>query len=110
MSYDRLYDRLLYILSSYTISHTLRPLLPSSLPFFLLLSLSYRFLELVQLGHYTNLPFTRVCPKYITQFGKKYLGTDAGISPTYLQDGGISVIQDDPPMWGKRYVSNLDKS
>jgi len=60
-----------------------------------------QFLKLVDLGHFTDLPFTRVAPRYITQFGRKYIAPD---SPEvgYLKRGGISTLKDDPTMWGKR--------
>lgn len=50
-----------------------------------------QFIELVDKGLFTDLPFLRVAPRYITQFGfrtgRKYTS---------------QVIMDDPPMWGKR--------
>lgn len=42
---------------------------------------------------FKDLPFFRVCPRYITQFGAKYGGGEVG---------GLRVIQDDPSLWGKR--------
>jgi hypothetical protein len=50
-----------------------------------------RFLDLVELGMFTNLPFFRVCPRYITQFGVKY---------HWHSDLGNLI--DDPSLWGKR--------
>jgi hypothetical protein len=50
-----------------------------------------RFLELVELEMFTNLPFFRVCPRYITQFGVKY---------QWRSD--LKSLPDDPSLWGKR--------
>lgn len=50
-----------------------------------------RFLELIERGLFTNSPFFRVCPRYITQFGVKY-----------GWKGGMGNIPDDPSLWGKR--------
>ncbi len=60
-----------------------------------------QFLKLVDIGHFTDLPFTRVAPRYITQYGRKYIAPD---SPQrgYLKRGGIIQLEDDPPLWGKR--------
>lgn len=61
-----------------------------------------QFLKLVDIGHFTDLPFTRVAPKYITQYGRKYIAPD---SPDvgYLKRGGINMnLPDDPSLWGKR--------
>jgi hypothetical protein len=50
-----------------------------------------RYLELVELGLFTDLPFFRVCPRYITQFGVRY-----------GWKGGLQSLSDDPSLWGKR--------
>jgi hypothetical protein len=50
-----------------------------------------RYLELVEQGLFTDLPFFRVCPRYITQFGVRY-----GWS------SGLRSILDDATLWGKR--------
>jgi len=52
---------------------------------------SQQFLKLVTKGLFTDLPFFRVCPRYISQFGAKY-GWHESV-------GGIF---DDPSLWGKR--------
>lgn len=52
-----------------------------------------QFLELVDLGLFSDLPFTRVCPKYIAQYGRRH---------GYRLPPHVRVIADDPPMWGKR--------
>lgn len=57
-----------------------------------------QFLKLVALGHFDDLPFTRVCPRYITQFGRKY--RESGDADPLR--GNIQVIKDDPSLWGKR--------
>jgi hypothetical protein len=54
-----------------------------------------RFLDLVELGLFTNLPFFRVCPKYMTQFGLKYF---EGKDPT----SHLEEIKDDPSLMGIR--------
>lgn len=56
---------------------------------------SEQFLFLVDEGLFTNLPFTRVCPKYITQFGAKYKGFKPKSKP-------LKVIADDKSLWGIR--------
>lgn len=50
-----------------------------------------RYMELIERGLFTNSPFFRVCPRYITQFGVKY-----------GWKGGLGNIPDDPSLWGKR--------
>ena len=55
---------------------------------------SQRYLELIDNGLFTQLPFFRVCPKYITQFGVKYGG---GKPVKYPPN-----IKDDPSLWGIR--------
>ena len=57
-----------------------------------------QYLKLVKLGQFDDLPFTRVCPRYITQFGRKWR-EPGSVNP--LQ-GKIQVIKDDPSLWGKR--------
>lgn len=57
-----------------------------------------QFLKLVDIGHFTDLPFTRVAPRYITQFGRKYIAPGSA-EVGYLQRGGISRLRDDPTMW-----------
>ena len=52
---------------------------------------SLRFLELINKGLFTNLPFFRVCPRYITQFGVRY-----GFHERF------SNLPDDPSLWGQR--------
>jgi len=54
-----------------------------------------RYLNLVRSGFFEDLPFFRVCPRYITQFGVKYQKPD-GIKPT------CSRLNDDPSQWGVR--------
>lgn len=56
------------------------------------------FLKLVQNGLFTDLPFTRVCPHYITQFGAKY-NKWANVKNDPELTGSIL---DDPSLWGKR--------
>lgn len=52
---------------------------------------SKQYLELVEENLFTDLPFFRVCPRYITQFGAKYnLKTS------------VTTISDDPSLWGVR--------
>jgi hypothetical protein len=58
-----------------------------------------QFLKLVRLGHFSDLPFTRVAPRYITQFGRKYREPD---TPDPLKTHNIEVIKDDAPLWGFR--------
>jgi len=58
-----------------------------------------QFLRLVDLDLFTDLPFTRVCPKYITQYGRKYRQPNT-LDP--LREAGVKVIADDPNMWGRR--------
>jgi peptidyl-prolyl cis-trans isomerase A (cyclophilin A) len=60
-----------------------------------------QYLKLINVGHFTNLPFTRVAPRYITQYGRKYIAENSP-DKGYLQRGGITVLKDDPPLWGKR--------
>jgi hypothetical protein len=52
---------------------------------------SAQFLSLVDKKLFSHLPFFRVCPRYIAQFGAKY---------NYHEP--ISGIQDDPSLWGVR--------
>lgn len=52
---------------------------------------SQRYLELVKMGFFENLPFFRVCPRYITQFGVKY-----------NWHSSFKNIPDDPSLWNKR--------
>ena len=54
-----------------------------------------RYLSLVQSTVFDDLPFFRVCPRYITQFGVKYRHKD---SPRVACAG----ITDDPSLWGAR--------
>jgi peptidyl-prolyl cis-trans isomerase A (cyclophilin A) len=54
---------------------------------------SEQFLTLVDKEFFTDLPFFRVCPRYITQFGAKYGGNRVD---------DLKVIKDDPTLWGKR--------
>ena len=56
-----------------------------------------QFLKLIKLGQFDDLPFTRVCPRYITQFGRKYRepGSKSPIK-------ALDVLKDDPSLWGKR--------
>lgn len=56
------------------------------------------YLKLVQNGLFTDLPFTRVCPHYITQFGTKY-NKWADVKKDPELTGSIA---DDPSLWGKR--------
>lgn len=58
-----------------------------------------QFLKLVRLGHFDDLPFYRVAPRYITQFGRKYRAPD---KPDPLRENHIEVIKDDPSLWGLR--------
>lgn len=55
-----------------------------------------RFLELVENGHFTDLPFYRVCPKYLTQFGKRYY--DAAMK----DPDDLSELKDDNSLFGIR--------
>jgi len=57
-----------------------------------------QFLKLVDIGHFTDLPFTRVAPKYITQFGRKYVAPGSP-EEGYLTRGGIHILKDDPTLW-----------
>ena len=54
-----------------------------------------RYLDLVKHKFFENLPFFRVCPRYITQFGVKYRDPDTLPVP-------CSGIEDDPSLWGVR--------
>lgn len=49
-----------------------------------------RFLSLVTRGHFSALPFFRVCPRYITQFGVK------------RNAARVPAIKDDANLWGVR--------
>lgn len=51
------------------------------------------FKELIRSGYFNNLPFTRVCPKYITQFGIKN-----------GQRMNHRIIKDDATLWGIRDI------
>lgn len=57
---------------------------------------SARFVELVNAGHFTDLPFYRVCPKYLTQFGKRYYDSES-FDPIDLPE-----LKDDPSLVGIR--------
>ena len=52
---------------------------------------SVRFLELLDMDMFTNLPFFRVAPRYITQFG-----------PKFNSKVQYKTIKDDPSLVGKR--------
>lgn len=52
---------------------------------------SEQFLTLVDKKLFSDLPFFRVCPRYIAQFGVKY-----------KYEEKFSVIEDDPSLWGVR--------
>ena len=52
-----------------------------------------RFLQLVDLGMFSDLPFTRVCPRYIAQFGRRH---------GFELPDTVAPIPDDPPLWGRR--------
>lgn len=58
-----------------------------------------QFLKLVELDLFTDLPFTRVCPKYITQYGRKYRPPN---TPDPIRTAGVKVIKDDSNLWSKR--------
>lgn len=60
---------------------------------------SQQFLYLVNNSFFENIPFSRVCPKYITQFGIKYKDK----TKTFP----IKVIQDDKTLWGIRDMYTL---
>eukprot|EP01041_Mallomonas_annulata_P003045 gene3045-5963_t len=53
------------------------------------------YLRLVDSGHFTDLPFSRVCPRYITQFGVKNKDSPGRLSH-------VRSIQDDRSLWGIR--------
>lgn len=57
---------------------------------------SKRFVQLVDSGHFTHLPFFRVCPKYLTQFGHRYFDSES-FDPTDLD-----TLKDDPSIRGIR--------
>lgn len=54
-----------------------------------------RYLDLVRANFFDDLPFFRVCPRYITQFGVKHHKEGA-------EKGLCSRIDDDPSLWGVR--------
>lgn len=56
-----------------------------------------RYLQLVEDGMYSNLPFFRVCPRYVTQFGSgaKYVAPGT-------QRLHYAPIPDDAKTWGRR--------
>lgn len=57
-----------------------------------------RYLDLVERGLFEELPFFRVCPKYVTQFGVKHWPQG---NP--LVEGGLTEpLPDDPSLWGRR--------
>ena len=57
-----------------------------------------QFLLLVDQGFFTRLPFFRVAPRYITQFGVKLQdASSAGVKT-------VKTIKDDPSLWGRRDV------
>jgi peptidyl-prolyl cis-trans isomerase A (cyclophilin A) len=60
-----------------------------------------QYIKIVDSGHFDDLPFTRVAPRYITQYGRKYIAPDSP-QQGYLRRAGVSSIADDPTMWGKR--------
>jgi len=62
---------------------------------------SVQYLKLVEKNLFEDLPFTRVCPKYITQYGRKYREPHTP-DPLGLPPDPLRVISDDPSMWGKR--------
>ena len=53
-----------------------------------------QYLSLVDQGFFTDLPFFRVAPRYITQFGAKLQQTGKKVS--------VRTIKDDKSLWGKR--------
>jgi hypothetical protein len=55
-----------------------------------------RFVELVDSGHFTDLPFYRVCPKYLTQFGQRYFSEDK------FDPDGLPPLKDDASLKGRR--------
>lgn len=57
---------------------------------------SARFTELVEAGHFTQLPFYRVCPKYLTQFGHRYYDSDS------YDPSDLEFLKDDPSLRGVR--------
>lgn len=52
---------------------------------------SIQYLNLISQNFFTDLPFFRVCPRYITQFGAKY-----------QSQINVKVIKDDRTLWGVR--------
>jgi hypothetical protein len=56
-----------------------------------------QLLLLIDNGFFVNLPFTRVCPRYITQFGMKYQSD----KEDHFQAKGI---KDDASLWGVRDI------
>jgi cyclophilin family peptidyl-prolyl cis-trans isomerase len=54
-----------------------------------------RYLDLVRANYFDDLPFFRVCPRYITQFGVKHV--KAGDARPKC-----SSLNDDPSLWGIR--------
>jgi hypothetical protein len=53
-----------------------------------------QFLRLVDQGFFAHLPFFRVAPRYITQFGVKVQASQSA--------AGVKTIKDDTSLWGKR--------
>ena len=64
-----------------------------------------RYLQLVNLSLFTDLPFFRVCPRYITQFGVKHWKDDELSQLKMLRKLWHTPLPDDPSMWGKRDMS-----
>jgi cyclophilin family peptidyl-prolyl cis-trans isomerase len=52
-----------------------------------------QYLSLVDQNFFTDLPFFRVAPRYITQFGAKLHATNTA---------RVKTIKDDASLWGKR--------
>lgn len=57
-----------------------------------------QYLDLVDHGLFEDLPFFRVCPKYVTQFGVKHWPDGNPL----VASGLNRPIPDDPSLWGRR--------
>ena len=62
---------------------------------------SAQYLKIVEKNLFEEMAFTRVCPRYITQYGRKYREPHTP-DPLGLPPDPLGVIKDDPSMWGKR--------
>ena len=57
------------------------------------------FLKLIEADLFTNLPFSRVCPRYITQFGVRHAPDHQSESSKQIIK---TILKDDNSLWGIR--------